>query len=146
MKVKYYTTIAALAAFACAAQAEAATIYGSLDEADATEIKAAGENPAVDLYPNDSAPAVEAFFKGNDNTVRSLTSGNKGQIHRRHRRLLACNPRTLDIRGNLRRGGSRTGGFPQKKIDKAYPANKRAFRKNRKAFFVPEINQEFIPI
>ena len=141
MKVKYYTTIAALAAFACAAQAEAATIYGSLDEADATEIKAVGENSAVELCPNDSAPAVEAFFKGNDNTVRSLTSGNKGQIHGRRRRLLACNPRTLDIRGNLRRGG-----FPQKKIDKAYPANKRAFRKNRKAFFVPEINQEFIPI
>ncbi len=56
MKVKYYTTIAALAAFACAAQAEAATIYGSLDEADATEIKAVGENSAVELYPNDSAP------------------------------------------------------------------------------------------
>lgn len=76
MKAKYYTTIAALAAFACAAQAGAATIYGSIDEANATEIKAAGENLDVELYPNDSDPAAEAFFKGNGNTVRSLTSEN----------------------------------------------------------------------
>ena len=76
MKSKYYTTLAAIGIFACAAQADISNIYGGLSSSDAAEIKADAGNLDVVLNPNPTDASAEAFFKGNGNTIGSLkTSG-----------------------------------------------------------------------
>ena len=76
MKSKYYTTLAAIGIFACAAQADISNIYGGLSSSDAAEIKADAGNLDVVLNPNQTDASAEAFFKGNGNTIGSLkTSG-----------------------------------------------------------------------
>lgn len=72
MKSKYYTTLAAIGIFACAAQADISNIYGGLSDTDATEIKTDAGNLDVVLNPNQTDPSANAFFKGNGNTIGSL--------------------------------------------------------------------------
>ena len=92
MKSKYYTTLAALGIFACAAQADITNIYGGLSDTEATEIKADAENLDVVLNPNQTDTSAEAFFKGNGNTISSLkTSGTPSNWN------IASGKTTIDI-------------------------------------------------